>query len=105
MMLLDYFVVFGGFLKKWTKLANLGNFEVLRRGVGIPCSGVAEREAWKSSGTLRRSKAMPRRKPTPQLRSAMPWRSTVHRHVFLSRFAIPLFRELIYWTNEDPISV
>ena len=28
-----------------------------------------------------------------------------HRHVFLSCFAIPLFRGLVYWTNEDLISV
>ena len=49
-------------------------------------------------GVVRRSKATPRRRPTP-------WHNIVHRHVFLSRFAIPLFRGLIYWTNEDPISV
>ena len=31
--------------------------------------------------------------------------ATVHRHMFLSCFAIPLFRGLVYWTNDDPISV
>ena len=36
------------FLEKGMKSANLGNFEVLRRNVGIPCNGVAEREAWTS---------------------------------------------------------
>ena len=30
-------------MKKWTKSANFGNFGVLRRGIGIPHSGVAER--------------------------------------------------------------
>ena len=29
----------------------------------------------------------------------------VHRHVFLSCFAIWLFRGLVHLTNEDPISV
>ena len=28
-------------------------------------------------------------------------RGIVHRHVFLSCFVIPLFRGLVYWTNED----
>ena len=63
MMLLDYFRFLVGFLEKWMKSANLGNFEVLRRGVGIPCNnvgscqgvacprhGAAEREAWTSLG-------------------------------------------------------
>ena len=45
-----------------------------------------------------RGVAMPRQRTTPQ-------RSTVHRHVFLSCFAIPLFQGLVYWTNEDLISV
>ena len=61
MMLLDYFGVLVGFLEKLMKSANLGNFRVLRRGVGIPRSsisprqgmacprrGVAKREAWTS---------------------------------------------------------
>ena len=63
------------FMKKEMKSANLGNFRVLRRGVGIPRSGVgiprsslgpcqgvacprrgvAEREVWTSLGTPRRS--------------------------------------------------
>ena len=59
MMLLDYFGFLVGFLEKGTKSANLGNFKVLHRGIGIPCSSVspcqgvacpclcaAEREAW-----------------------------------------------------------
>ena len=41
---------FVGFLEKGTKLANLGNFGVLRHGVGIPLSSVAEREDWTSLG-------------------------------------------------------
>ena len=54
MMLLDYFGVFGWIMEKWTKSANLGNFGVLRRGVGIPRSsacprcGEAKKEAWTS---------------------------------------------------------
>ena len=63
MMLLDYFRYLVGFLEKGMKSANLGNFGVLHRGVGIPCNsvspcqgvacpryGVAEREAWTSLG-------------------------------------------------------
>ena len=80
MMLLDYFRFLVGFMEKGTKSANLGNFGVLHRGVGIPRNsisprqvvacprrGVAEREAWPrcSKGTPRRSKATPRRRPTP----------------------------------------
>ena len=87
-------------------------FRVLRRNVGIPRSsvsprqgvacplhGAAKREVGQASGMPRRSKATPKRS------SATPWLSTVHRHVFLSCFSIPLFRGLVYWTNEDPISV
>ena len=48
MILLDYFGVFGWISRKGTKLANLGNFKVLRRGVGIPRSGVTERDVWAS---------------------------------------------------------
>ena len=48
MMLLDYFGVFGWISGNMDKLANLGNVRVLRRDVGIPLSGVAEREAWTS---------------------------------------------------------
>ena len=61
MMLLDYLGFVVGFLEKRAKSANLGNFGVLRRGVGIPrssvgprqgvagpCRGVTEREAWTS---------------------------------------------------------
>ena len=60
MMLLGFLV---GFLEIGKKSANLGNFGVLRRDVGIPrsivgprqgmaCphSGVAKREAWTSLG-------------------------------------------------------
>ena len=44
------------FWKKGTKSANLGNFEVLRRGVGIPCSNVSPRqgEACPRRGTTMR---------------------------------------------------
>ena len=35
MMLLDYFRFLVGFLKKWTKSANLGNFRVLRLDEGL----------------------------------------------------------------------
>ena len=63
MMLLDYFGLLVGFLEKKTKSANLDNFGVLLRNVGIPrsnlspCQGVAcprrdaaNREAWTSLG-------------------------------------------------------
>ena len=56
MMFLDYLEFLVGFLEKGTKSANLGNFGVLYRGVGIPCSSVgprhsaAEWEAWISLG-------------------------------------------------------
>ena len=96
-----------GFLVKGMKSANLGNFGVLHRGVGIPRSsviprqgvacphrGMAEREAWTSlryaTACLRRSVA------------------TVHNmeiFVFLFCFVFPLLQGLVYWTNEDPISV
>ena len=104
MTLLDYLGFLVGFLEKGTKSANLGNFGVLHHGVGIPRSSVSphqdvacprrravEREAWTSPGYTRR-------RPMSQ-------RSTVHRHVFLSCFSILLFRGLVHWTNEDPISV
>ena len=70
------------------------NFGVLLRGVGIPRSsvgprrGVAKREVWKASGTPRRSYCSQR-----------------VDFCVLFCFAIPLFGGLVYWTNEDPISV
>ena len=60
---MSFLLILVGFLEKGTKSTNLGNFGVLRRGVGIPrssvspCQGVAcprssvaEREAWTSLG-------------------------------------------------------
>ena len=44
MLLLDYFGVLVGFLEKGTKSANLGNFGVLRRSVGIPRNNVSPRQ-------------------------------------------------------------
>ena len=111
MMLLDYFGVLGWiFGKKGRNQQIWANFGVLRRDVGIlrnsvgPHQGVAKRRL-RPSSTPRHSKATPQRRPTPQRTGATPWRSTVHRHVLLSCFAIPLFRGLVHWTNEDPISV
>ena len=46
----ELFWVFGWISEKGTKSANLGIFGVLRCGVGIPRSGVVEREAWTSLG-------------------------------------------------------
>ena len=119
---------------KSANLGNFGvlcrGVRILHRSVGphqgmaCPRLGVTKRELGQASGTPRRSKAMPRqskamprqrptpqlsnakpwRRPTPQRSSATPWRSTVHRRVFLSCFSIPLFRGLVYWTNEDLIS-
>ena len=45
-----------GFLEKGTKSVNLGNFRVLRRGVGIPRSNVSPRQgvACPRSGTAKR---------------------------------------------------
>ena len=93
MMLLDYFRVLVGFLEKWTKSPNLGNFGVQRHGVRIPCSDVAQRRLRQASGTSRCSKATLQRRPTPQRSSAMPqcsnatpWHNTIHRHVFLVMF-------------------
>ena len=77
MMLLDYF---GGFLLDfWKKGQNQqiwANFEVLRSGVGIPCSSVAEKKVWTALGTPRHSKAM-------------PWRSTIHNmEIFVFYFVL-----------------
>ena len=60
---MNFLLILVGFLEKWTKSVNLGNFRVLRCDVGIPCSsvsprqgvacprhGAAEREAWTSLG-------------------------------------------------------
>ena len=96
-------------------------FGVLRSGVGIPLNnvgphqgvacprhGMAEREVWTASGTLRRSKATPRQRPAPQRCSATPWRSYYSQHgnfCGLFCFSILLFQGLVYWTNEDPIGV
>ena len=57
----SFLLILVGFLEKGTKSANLGNFGVLRRSVGIPHSSVSprqgvacprcdvvEREAWTS---------------------------------------------------------
>ena len=56
MMLLDYFGVFGWIYGKGTKLANLGNFKVLRHDVGIPRSSVSPCQgvAWTRHDTIER---------------------------------------------------
>ena len=79
MMLLDHFGILVGFLEKGTKLSNLDNFGVLRHDIEIPRSSVVHAKEWhvhaaaqsrwrlsQASGTPRRSKAMPRRRPTLQ---------------------------------------
>ena len=40
---MNLLLILVGFLEKWTKSSNLGNFRVLRRGVGIPHSNVSQR--------------------------------------------------------------
>ena len=63
--------------------------------------------------TLRRGMSTPRRGREGGLDKPQVHRgeglhrsvALVHRHVFLSCFAIRLFRGLFHWTNEDPISV
>ena len=69
MMLLDYFRFLVGFLEKWTKSANLGNFRVLRLGEGLR----------RNVAVLRRSIA------------------TIHSiETFVFCFVIPLFQGLVY---------
>ena len=102
MMLLDYFGVFNWIYGKRDEISKIkANFKVLLRGIGIPRSsvdprqgmafprrGVAEREVWTALGTLRRSYC------------------SQHRNCcVLFCFVFPLLRGLVYWTNEDPISV
>ena len=88
-------LILGRFYRKRTKKQqNLGNFEGPRRSEGFLRSGVAERRKWPISGS-------------PQ-RRASPWRNTVHsieNCCVLFSFAIPSFRGLVYWINEDLISV
>ena len=100
------FWVFGWISKKRDEISQSGQFlGVLRRDIGIPrgnvsprqgvacpCSGTAEREAGQASGTPRCSKTKSRRRPMPQRSNATLGCSIVHRPVFLSYFAIPLFR-------------
>ena len=40
-----------GFLEKWTKSVNLGNFGVLHHGVGILRNNVSPRQAWHDHAT------------------------------------------------------
>ena len=52
----SFLLILVGFLEIGTESANLGNFEVLRHGIGIlrsslsPHRGAAMREAWTSLG-------------------------------------------------------
>ena len=107
----DAFGLFWGFwLDLWKKGRNQqiwANFGVLRRDIGIPHNsvgprqGVVERRLRQALGTPRRSKATSRRRSTSQ-------RSTVHTMEFfgvLFCFVFPLLRVLVYWTDEEPISV
>ena len=100
-------------LEKGTKSVNLEIFGVLRHDVGIPCNnisprqgvacpccGTVERRLGQALGLLRLSEGLCH--SIAVLRRGV---ATVHRYVFLSRFVIPLFRELVYWTNEGFISV
>ena len=41
---MSFRLILVGFMEKGTKSANLGNFGVLRRGVGIPRSSVSPRK-------------------------------------------------------------
>ena len=66
-----------------------------RQGVACPRRDLAEKRLEQASGTPRHSRATPRR-------------STIHNmEIFgvLFCFVFPLLRGLVYWTNEDPISV
>ena len=84
-------LLWGFWLNFWKRGRNQqiwANFEVLRRGVGIPRSnvgphqgvacprrGMAERGLGQASGTLQKINAMPRRRSTLQHSSATPLRS------------------------------
>ena len=72
-MYTSFLLILVGFLEKWTKSANLGNFGVLRYGVRIPRNnvgphqgvacprrGVAERRLGQALGTPRRSEGLRR---------------------------------------------
>ena len=80
---------------KWTKREKSGQLlGVLRRGEGTPrrseelhC-GMPERRIFPPSGSQRQSHY-----------------SQHGNAVFLFRFVFLLFRKLVYWTNEDPLSV
>ena len=101
MMLLDYFRVFSWIYGKRDEISKIwANFGVLCHSVGIPRSsvgprhGLVEREVWTASGTPRHSKAMSRRRSTPQRSSAMLRHSNVHNmeifvlcFVLLSRYS------------------
>ena len=107
MMLLDYFGVFGWISGKRDEISKSWQF----RGPTPRAKAWLRGSFGQASGMSRCSKAMLRQRPklqqrlTPQHSNSMPWCSIVHRHVFLSGFAIPLFQRLVYWTNEDPIGV
>ena len=85
-VLYDAFGILVGFLEKGKKQANLVNFGVLRRGVGIPGNSVGPRQAMaegrlgQALSTLRHSEATPRRRSTPQRSSATSWRSFYSQH-------------------------
>ena len=67
--------IFGEKLKRKKANWKSGHIELLRRSVGNPCRDEAEVPKRHPLGTPRRSKAMSRRRPTPQRSSATPWRS------------------------------
>ena len=75
------------------KSANLGNFGVLRCGIGIPRSsvgphcGVVEKEVWTASSTPRHSKATSRRRSTPQCSTVHSMEIFVFFFVLLSRYS------------------
>ena len=92
---MDYFGVFCWILDKISKSRQFRGPTPRRRD---PTQRRPRGRLRQVLGRPRRSNATPWRRPTPQ-------RNTVHRHVFLSYFAILLFRGLVYWTNEDPISL
>ena len=72
------------FLEKWMKSANLGNFGVLRRDIGIPCSSVGPYQGV----------ACPHHGVAEREGEGLPQRSTFHRHVFCHVLLFRYFKDL-----------
>ena len=104
MMLLDYFGVFGRIFGKRDGISKSRQFRgpTLRRR-STPMHGMSTPWCGCEGGL---DKPQVRRGVAKLCRGEGLRRSVaLFTDVFLSCFDIPLFRGLVYWTNEDPISV